>query len=329
MSTAIVFDPLMLEHVTGPSHPERPARLAAIIERLKAAHLWDALVALPSKRAGDDDITLVHAPGYARRVKALIDAGQTHVDEHDCSVSEKSFDAALLAAGAGIAAVDAVMDGRVTNAFCAVRPPGHHAEFDHAMGFCLFGNIAIAAAHLIARRGLSRVAIVDFDVHHGNGTQHLLEGRADVLFISLHEHPSHQYPGTGFAWEIGTGAGKGFTINLPVQPGDGDDVYRSLITSRVLPALREYKPEFLLLSSGFDASEHDPLGHVKLTADCFLWMTRQLKRAAEELCGGRLVSMLEGGYDLRALSEAVALHVGALLEPSDHDGMLARKAGVH
>jgi acetoin utilization deacetylase AcuC-like enzyme len=329
MATAIAFDPLMLEHDTGRSHPERAPRLSGIVQRLQAAHLWDALLHLPSRRATEEDIALAHAPGYAQRVRSVIESGSTHVDDPDSAVCSKSFDAALLAAGAGLAAVDAVMDGRVTNAFCAVRPPGHHAESDHAMGFCLFNNVAIAAAHLLARRGLSRVAIVDFDVHHGNGTQHIFEERADVLFISLHEHPSHQYPGTGFAWEIGTGAGKGFTINLPVQPGDGDDVYRSLITSRVLPALREYRPEFLLLSSGFDASEHDPLGHVKLTADCFLWMTRQLKRAAEELCSGRLVSMLEGGYDLRALSEAVALHVGALLEPSDHDGMLARKAGVH
>ncbi|MEE9212001.1 MAG: histone deacetylase, partial [Phycisphaeraceae bacterium] len=215
--------------------------------------------------------------------------------------------------------VDQVSAGHVRNAFCAVRPPGHHAEHDRSMGFCIFNNVAIAAEHLIREHGLERVAIIDFDVHHGNGTQHIFEDRADVLYISIHEHPQHLYPGTGFASETGRGPGEGTTINLPVLPGAGDDVYRRLFRQRVIPALDDFSPQVLLISAGFDACKDDPLAHVELSAEGFGWMTQQLRDAAERHCGGRLISMLEGGYDLRSLAECVAVHVGGLLGDAQHD----------
>ncbi len=195
------------------------------------------------------------------------------------------------------------------------------------MGFCLFNNIAIAAEYLIAQHGYERIAIVDFDVHHGNGTQHLFEDRADVLFVSLHEHPTHLYPGTGFVHERGTGAGEGHTVNIPLDPHADDERLRYVVREHVLPRVRDYGPQFLLVSAGFDAAADDQLAHLNITPQGFEWMTRQLKEAAESCCEGRMVSVLEGGYDLRVLAESVALHVGVLMEEAGHDGMMGMKAG--
>ncbi len=196
------------------------------------------------------------------------------------------------------------------------------------MGFCLFNNVAIAAEYLIAKHGLERVAIVDIDVHHGNGTQHIFEHRRDVFYISIHEHPSYLYPGTGYASETGVGAGAGFTLNLPIAPPAGDEEYRHAMLKRVIPALDQYRPQALILSTGFDAADGDPLAHMEVTPPCFQWMTRQLKFGAERWCGGRVISVLEGGYDLGNLAECAALHVEALLEPAGHDGMMGLKAGI-
>jgi acetoin utilization deacetylase AcuC-like enzyme len=327
MATGLIYDDRFLDHDTGPRHPERPDRLRAIVDKLKAAHLWHALLPLPVEPVDLRWVHAIHSPQYVDRLRLACERGDNYIDDGDCPICPASYHIARLAAGGVVNAVDAVMSGTAQNAFCAVRPPGHHAEHDRAMGFCLLANVAIAANYAVAHHGLSRVAIVDFDVHHGNGTQHLLEHRRDVLFISLHEHPSYQYPGTGFGWEKGNGAGEGFTINIALDPGSGDDAYRAAMNAHVLPALNAFRPELLLLSAGFDAAATDPLGHQQVTAEGFAWMTRQLKNVADKHCAGRVVSVLEGGYDLPALAEAVALHVGILMHPVGDDGMMAMKAG--
>lgn len=328
--TGLIFDPRFIEHDPGPGHPERPDRLRAIVQRLRHDHVWDRLKPIAFDAASRDLIARLHEPAYIDRVFAACEKGEHYLDTQDVGIAPESAAIAQLAVGGAVAAVDAVMRGRVDNAVALLRPPGHHAERDRAMGFCLFNNIALAADHLVREHGLERVAIIDWDVHHGNGTQHLFEDRGDIMFISIHEHPTCLYPGTGFACETGTPGtpGEGRTLNLPLQPGADDATYRRVITEKVMPALNDYKPQFILISAGFDAAMDDPLAHMELTPQCFAWMTRQLKDAAEFFCHGRLVSMLEGGYDLRCLAESVALHVGVLLEPAGHDGMMGMKAGV-
>lgn len=316
MTTGLIFDERFYEHETGPHHPERPQRLITIGERLHTSGLIERLTPISFEPASPDWVRRVHDQAYVDRLRAACDDGISCIDVPDSGICTRSFDVALLAVGGALAASDAVMVGRVDNAFCAVRPPGHHAEPDRSMGFCLFNNIAIAAEYLIARYGLERIAIVDFDVHHGNGTQHIFERRSDILFISLHEHPRFLYPGTGFEHETGIGPGKGLTLNLPMMPHSGDGQYRKAFVDFVLPALHRYEPQALLVSAGFDASATDPLAHVELTATCFSWMTIQLKAAAESLCAGRLICLLEGGYDLDGLSDCVEAHVRALVQPA-------------
>jgi acetoin utilization deacetylase AcuC-like enzyme len=222
---------------------------------------------------------------------------------------------AALAAGGILAACDAVIAGQVRRAFCAVRPPGHHAEADRAMGFCLFNNVAIGAEYVVRRHGLARVAIVDFDVHHGNGTQHIFESRSDVLYISLHERPaSLPFPGSGEADEVGRGPGKGYTLNVLLDRGSGESDYLAALDNAVIPALDRYGPEFLLISAGFDALMDDTISHISLDPDSYGSITRRLVRTAEQYCGGRLVSVLEGGYDLPNLGSAVVAHIRALLK---------------
>jgi acetoin utilization deacetylase AcuC-like enzyme len=218
----------------------------------------------------------------------------------------------LLAAGGAVAAVDAIMDGQVRNVFCAVRPPGHHAERALAMGFCYFNNVAIAAEHLRARYGLRRLAILDWDVHHGNGTQHIFEDDPDLLFCDIHQHPDTLYPGTGFEWEKGAGPGVGATLNIPLMPGSGDADYRWAFDNRIVPAIDAFKPEFLLISAGFDAHRDDPLADIELSTGMFAWMTMQALNLAERHCEGRLVSLLEGGYEPAVLAECIRAHLGAL-----------------
>lgn len=314
MSTGLIYDARFLDHDTGPGHPERPDRLRAVERRLRADGLWERLMRLDFEAADEERLHRLHTPAYVRRVEAACGAGERYIDVVDSTICAESYGLAKLAVGGVLRAVAAVMDGEVDNAFCVARPPGHHAEADRSMGFCLFGNIALAAEALIADHGLERIAIVDFDVHHGNGTQHLLEDRPDILFISVHEDPRQLYPGTGFANEAGVGAGEGFTLNVPLPPGSGDAAYLRAFDEIVLPKLESFAPQFLLISAGFDAAAADPLAHMQVGTAGFRAMTERLVRTAREYAGGRLVSVLEGGYDLEALGAGVAAHVGVLLD---------------
>jgi acetoin utilization deacetylase AcuC-like enzyme len=313
MATALIYHDRFLDHDTGPNHPERPDRLRAIKDQLQVVGLWDRLIHLSFEPADLVWVGRVHDSSYLDRLSVACRAHQPFIDTVDSAICAASFDIAQLAVGGALAAADAVMADRVRNVFCALRPPGHHAECDCSMGFCLFNNIAITAHYLIERHNLERVAIVDFDVHHGNGTQHIFEDRADVLFISLHEDPASLYPGTGFARETGRGDGAGTTINVPLAPSSGDDAYQAMFKEKVLPALRRFDPQVLLISAGFDAAQRDPLAHLAVTEDGFRWMTVQLKSIAAQCCNGRMLCLLEGGYDLKSLAESVALHIEVLL----------------
>jgi len=308
-----LYDRRFLLHDTGPEHVESPQRLTIIRGALEEAGLLKRMAALEFEAAEPSQIAAVHEPAYVELVRLACEHGMPFLGSEDTRISRCSFEVASLAAGAVIAACAAVIEGRVRRAFCAVRPPGHHAERDLAGGFCLFNNVAIGAQWLIDRGACRRIAIVDFDVHHGNGTQHIFEERADVLYISIHEHPGFLYPGTGYESERGRGAGLGFTLNVPLRPGSGDAEYRDAFERRVLPSLNDHRPDFLLLSAGFDAAEGERIAHMQLQPRSFGWMTHRLVEAAAQHCDGRLVSVLEGGYDPIALGPCVVEHVQALM----------------
>ena len=327
MATGFVYSDRFLEHDTGDAHPERPDRLRAVTKRLHASGLWGQLSHLPFEPATVEQAAAVHDEAYLARVKRACERHAAYVDSVDSAIAPVSYEIALLAAGGAIAAVDAVMKGTVRNAFAALRPPGHHAERDRSMGFCLINNVAVAAEHLARTHGLQRVAIIDIDVHHGNGTQHIFEERSDVLFVSLHEHPMYLYPGSGFAHDVGRGAGTGFTLNVPLDPNADDARYRHVFQTMVLPLLEGFDPQFVLVSAGFDATPDDPLAHLNLTPQGYQWLARQLVSLAEKHCGGRIVSVLEGGYDLRSLAECVELHLRTLCEHEVEDDHMAMKAG--
>jgi acetoin utilization deacetylase AcuC-like enzyme len=310
--TALAYDPVSLEHHTGWQHPENRRRLSAIVECLRTEGLLDRMLALTPADAPVEAITRVHALAYVRQVEQHCAAGGLFYEEEDTVGSPGTYRAAVRAAGAVLGAVDAVMDGRAANAFCAVRPPGHHAERDRAMGFCFFNNVAIGARHAQDRHGLARVAIVDWDVHHGNGTQHAFEEDPTVFYCSLHQFPL--YPGSGRSEERGQGAGKGFTLNLPMPAGATDADYLRALREDLRPAIDRFKPDLMLVSAGFDPHRDDPLASIALTEEGFAQMTREVRAMAEAHCGGRLVSVLEGGYNLEALAASVAAHVRALLE---------------
>ncbi len=308
MTTAYFSHDDCLGHVTPPGHPERVERLAAIASALSETR-FDALDRAEAPLASDEDLLLCHPQRYIDRIrKAEPDEGTVSLDP-DTHMSPGSMQAALRAVGGGIAAVDRVLDGVAANAFVGCRPCGHHAETERPMGFCMFGNVAIAAKHALDRRGLSRVAVVDFDVHHGNGTQDLLWSEGRTLFISSHQMPL--FPGTGAAHERGAHDN---IINVPLSPNTGGAEMRKAYEGTVFPALKEYRPELILVSAGFDAHAADPLANLNWTAEDFGWLTDRLCDLAEESCEGRLVSTLEGGYDLTALGQSVAAHVAVLME---------------
>ncbi len=317
--TGYVYDARYLRHDPGTWHPERPDRLKAIQRNLQESGVLELLVPIVPYEAPLSWVERLHAPDYIRRFKAACERGAQIFDVPDCGICAESYDIALLAAGGVLAAVDAVMAGVVDNAFCAVRPPGHHAEHARAMGFCFFNNVALAAVYLLENFGLERVAIVDWDVHHGNGTQHLFEADPRVFYISLHEDPQYCYPGTGYSRERGKGPGEGFTLNLPFPPRSGDGEYLEALKTEVLPRLREFAPQFSLISAGFDAHQDDPLAHMKLTRSGYREMGRLLLDFAGETAGGRVITVLEGGYNLEVLEECTEDHARLLLGiPLDH-----------
>jgi acetoin utilization deacetylase AcuC-like enzyme len=312
--TGIYFHPDCLEHDTGPGHPERPMRLSAIASRLHASGLWSAADVRQPPPAEPADLGRVHSERYLRALPARCELAPDLLDA-DTSVCPASWRVARLAAGAAVEACRNVLAGTWANAFCAVRPPGHHAEHDRAMGFCLLNNVAVAAAWLLAQGGLERVAILDWDVHHGNGTQHLFEDSPRVFYASLHQWPL--YPGTGAAVERGVGPGLGATLNCPMDPGSGDREWLAAFEDTVLPALDAFRPEFVLVSAGFDAHKADPLAGIELSEQGFRELSRGILELAAHTAGGRLVSLLEGGYDLGALAASVEVHVVALCDAAE------------
>ncbi len=308
MQTALFTHEDCLNHDPGSGHPESPARLKAVIAALDT----DAFTALDRRtapHASIDQISRMHPRDYVVQVLEHIPkSGAVRLDA-DTIVSSGSKDAALRAAGAICAAVDAVVTGEVKNAFCAVRPPGHHAEPAIPMGFCIFNNVAIGAAHARAMHGLQRLAVVDFDVHHGNGTQAMFQNDPDLFFASTHQSPL--YPGTGAAHEHGCANN---IVNAPLAASDGSTAFRQAMSERILPALNEFDPDMIFISAGFDAHTNDPLAGLNFSDADYSWATEQLTKAAANQCGGRLVSTLEGGYDLEALGRCAALHVEALMK---------------
>ncbi len=308
MTTLLLTHPDCMDHVTPPGHPEQVARLEET-ERALSAPDFGGLLREKAPLAAEGDLALCHPRAYVEAVRnAAPEQGWTALDA-DTHMSPGSWQAALRGVGANLRAVDQVLGGAAQNAFCAVRPPGHHAETAKPMGFCLFGNVAIAARHALKRHGLSRVAIVDFDVHHGNGTQDLLWKEERVLFVSSHQMPL--YPGTGAANETGA---HGNILNVPLDPGSDGTVFRAVYEKRILPRLDAFAPELVLISAGFDAHAADPLAQLMLCEEDFAWLTHRLCDVADCHCEGRIVSTLEGGYDLKALAASVAAHVAVLME---------------
>ncbi len=304
--TRLYTHEVFLAHDTGPHHPERPDRLRAVLKGL-AVPAFDGLERHVAPAATRAQIERVHPPAQVEGVLSIIpDSGLAPIDG-DTVVSQKSGDAAFHAAGALCAAVDAVAGGAAKNAFCAVRPPGHHAEPSRAMGFCLFNSVAIGAMQARAVHGLERVAVVDFDVHHGNGTQAFAWDDRNFFYASTHQMPL--YPGSGRAAEKGVGN----IVNAPLQPGADGIAFRAVMSETVLPALRRFAPDIVLISAGFDGHARDPLANLNLVEDDFAWVTRELMAVAEESAEGRVVSCLEGGYDLEALAASASAHVAALM----------------
>jgi acetoin utilization deacetylase AcuC-like enzyme len=309
--TGLIVDPRFEQHDTGPGHPERPARLARVRRALSEGGLVERCCVLPLVAAQDEQLWLVHDPDYVHRVAQACRTGQTVLDSMDTAICASSEEIARLAAGSVAAMSHAVARGELGRGFAAVRPPGHHAERDLAMGFCLFNNVAVAARCLTSHDEAERVLIVDWDVHHGNGTQHLFEQAADVFYFSCHQWPL--YPGTGARHDRGRGAGQGTTLNCPLAPGAGDDVFLGALRDELLPAAERFRPDFVIVSAGFDAHRSDPLGGLEVSTEAYEAATRIVCDLADRLAGGRLVSVLEGGYDLDALADSVATHVRVLL----------------
>ncbi|HEU0001144.1 MAG TPA: histone deacetylase [Ktedonobacteraceae bacterium] len=322
MTTALIYDPIFLEHITPKNHPDQPQRLEMAMKVLEALN-WlerDGLVQLAPRAASEDELAAVHERGYIHEVEeAARKAAQeqaeggrnTHHFATDTYVSGKSYEAALKAAGAPLTAIDAIMKGEIDNAYCLVRPPGHHAVAEAAMGFCLFNNVAVAARYAIDHHGLERVMIIDFDVHHGNGTQEMFYDDPRVLYFSTHQSPF--YPGTGLADERGEGAGEGTTINVPLPASTGYETFEPVFRQVMAPAADRFDPQLILVSAGFDAHWNDPLGQLNLSTAAFAQLMNVVIEEAKFLCNGRLVLVQEGGYSLDAMGACVATCINLLL----------------
>ncbi|GJL66408.1 MAG: acetoin utilization protein [Nitrospirales bacterium] len=307
-----VSETAYLEHEMGHGHPESPDRLRAIEARLSSTGTIDQLIPIEAKPAKKEWIEQVHESSYVRKLESKSPSSGYASLDADTTLCPASLSAAYLAAGGALAAADAVMSQQVDHVFCAVRPPGHHAEADRAMGFCLLNNVAIVAKYLQEHHGLERVLIVDWDVHHGNGTQHTFYDDPSVLFFSTHQFP--HYPGTGRSTETGRGDGNGLTVNVPMSGGQGDEEYREVFQQVLIPAAEQFKPDFILISAGFDAHRDDPLASMNLTEDGYATLTRIVLDIAAQHASGRVISCLEGGYHLQALAQSVDQHLLTMVE---------------
>ena len=310
-STALVADPLCKEHDSGRGHPESAQRFDAVLGALERSGTLAKLVPLDPRLIVPDDLLLVHSPGYLQLAEREIRAGATQLSTGDTNVSPRTWAAALRAAGSALAAVDAVVHGKSVHAFCLVRPPGHHASADRGMGFCVLNNVALAARHAQRRLGVGKVLIVDWDVHHGNGTQDIFYEDGGVFFFSTHQAP--WYPGTGRADEVGSGAGKGTTLNCPLPAMSGRTEVLGAFEYQLLPQMDKFRPDLVMISAGFDSRAGDPLGRFLLTDEDFSDLTKLVCGIANRHAGGRVVSLLEGGYNLAGLASAATAHVEALL----------------
>ena len=313
MNTGLLLDDVFRSHDPGEGHPESPARYRAVMESLAKRGITDETLPIPQRLAEPDELRRCHTPDYLEKVEREVRSGAPELSTGDTRVCPNSFDVASRAVGGVLNAVDGVMSGRLNRAFCAVRPPGHHASAAKGMGFCLFNNVALGARHAQQKHGAERVLIVDWDVHHGNGTQDVFYADGGVTFLSVHRYGRGFYPGTGGKGETGTGPGLGHTLNVPLPFGIGRREYLAAFAAALEDAARVSRPELVLLSAGFDAHARDPIGSLGLETEDFTEMTALVRSVAATHAGGRLVSCLEGGYDLGALAESVGVHLEGLL----------------
>jgi acetoin utilization deacetylase AcuC-like enzyme len=312
--TGFLYDERFLLHETGPYHPEVPERLTAIYQGIEEGGLLPRLVRIKANPAQRQWIETVHDSAYIDRFGDTCFSGKRVFEHPDNQMCADTYDAAFLAVGGILQTIDMVMESEIDNAFCAVRPPGHHAERDHALGFCYFNNVAVAARYLQQKWQIEKIGIIDFDVHHGNGTQHIFEQDSSVFYYSIHEHPTFSFPGTGREFEIGSGPGYGYTKNDPVLPGQGDAEYTTLVEENLVKDFERFQPGFVLVSAGFDGHKDDDMSNMNLTTEWYSWVMKRLMEIADRHCNGRIVSVLEGGYCLRRLPELARNHVATLLE---------------
>lgn len=315
------YHPIFLEHLKNIRHPENPQRLEIILKYLQEHGIWEQLTVKTPEKADLRWVKMNHSSSYIQSVEAACKRAPAILDGGDTLVSEKSYEAALYAVGACLMGIDDLMSGTVDNVFCAVRPPGHHAEHAEAMGFCLFNNVAIAARYAIDRYALQRVFILDWDVHQGNGTHHSFYHNYEVYFCSIHQWPL--YPGIGAADERGKGVGKGYTLNIPLPPECGNYEYLRVLKEQVLPEIRLYHPDLLIISAGFDAHDDDPLAQMRVTTDGFRQMTRMVRNEMKQINGGKILSVLEGGYHHENLAASVLAHLEALVEENSPENGLS------
>lgn len=311
--TGLLYDERFLRHCTSPAHPERADRLEAAYRALEEDDLLAQLTLIQATPAKLTWIERVHSPKHIYRFEeaCLLELGE--LDHPDNEICKDSYDVALLAVGGILKTIDLIMEGTLDNAFCAVRPPGHHAEINRALGFCYFNNVAIAARYLQEQWGVPRVGIVDIDAHHGNGTQQIFLGDASVFYYSIHEHPSFSFPGTGRDFERGVDEGHGYTLNSPVLPGQGDEAYQEVLARDLFPAFVSFQPEVILLSAGFDAHRDDDMSNLSLSTEGYSWIMHRMMELADEYARGRLLSVLEGGYAIQRLPELIRNHLQILL----------------
>ncbi|MFO7963252.1 MAG: histone deacetylase [Desulfobacterales bacterium] len=312
--TGFLYDDRYLNHSTGTYHPENPDRLRVIKGAVEKSGLMTKLIPITAEFPEMKWIEAVHEKTYIKRFEQLCRSKADMLDYPDNRMCPETFDTARLAVGGILKTARLVMNGDIENAFCAVRPPGHHAEPDKAMGFCFFANVAIAVKYMMSEFAVDRIGIIDFDVHHGNGTQHIFEAESGVFYYSIHEHPSFAFPGTGRIFERGIGPGTGFTKNYPVLPGDGDETYKRIFEKDLIPTFECFRPQVILVSTGFDGHFDDAMSGIKLSTSGFAWMMQKITALAGTFTNGKIISVLEGGYSLKRLPELVVNHLEILMD---------------